>query len=189
MKFCPWCRCRRLRRCRREGISEYLLSLTGIYPHKCGNCNRRTLRMIWRKSITSASLAVATVSVLVLIYTFELRQTPVAPFVAKHESKPLQVKSGTVLANRDIVALAERKVSPKTIMRLIERHPCRFNASPVELMRMKDGGVDAEVLDAVVANVGDCEPGPIPSSSVAQSADNREEPDAAAATDKSEEVE
>ena len=83
----------------------------------------------------------------------------------------MAVRSGTILANQDIVALTASGVAASTIVTLIHRHPCRFDASPAELLRMKDSGVDQEVVQAVSANADQCETGPQSISNVAQVAD------------------
>ncbi len=38
---CPRCKRESSRRSRRRGLHEYLLSLVGVYPWRCGDCGRR----------------------------------------------------------------------------------------------------------------------------------------------------
>ena len=179
MNSCRWCSCPRLKRSSRTGNTEALISLAGIYPYKCARCSRRSLRVNWIKSMASASVALAVTAAFAVIYVTQIRQSSAAASAARRNAlsrKATGIRSGMILANQDIVALTGSGVAAKTIVTLIDRHPCRFDASPAEMLRMTNSGVDQEVVQAVAANADHCETGPQPVSSVTQVSDVGEVP-------------
>jgi len=62
-------------------------------------------------------------------------------------------QSGEVLSNKSIVDLTQAGMSKKTILSKIESSDCKFATDTKSLISLKKSGVDADVIDAMMAKV------------------------------------
>lgn len=168
MKRCSSCHAGTLKRCARAGVDEYLASLAGIYPHRCGCCRGRRYAILWTKALpTLLCLLVLLGGVGAVVFGIRLR-------IAASEGRTMTVKgtrpeirktsagkwamsdSSTVLDNESVMSLAHTNLSTRTLVKVIERSPCRFDTSPRALIRIKQSGVPDDVIYAMLNNLDQC---------------------------------
>lgn len=166
MSACKWCGSQRLKRSSRQGVGEYLLSLSGLYPHKCGRCQRRSLALLWTKSVTAIGvLLVMGLAAGAGLYAVKGRSGGAPGGLIKRVKAETRkagvgrwvtVDTGAILGNEDIIKLSETKVSPRTIVKLVERTQCKYDMRPDSMIQMKEKGVADEVLYAMLSNLDQC---------------------------------
>jgi hypothetical protein len=66
-------------------------------------------------------------------------------------------ENSSVLDNQSVIAMARTNLSPRTLVKAIERSACRFDMSPSAIIRMKAAGVADDVIYAMLSNLDQCE--------------------------------
>lgn len=171
MKRCGICDTGYLKRCGRTGVDEYFLSLGGIYPHKCGYCRQKSYAFLWVKCLpTALCLLVLLAAAVAGVYALRLRSSASQARASVRRVHPESRRSSAgrwqtidnkaVLDNQSVVSMSKTQISARTLIRAIERSPCRFDMSASAIIRMRSNGVPDEVIYAMLSGLDQCEPVP-----------------------------
>lgn len=170
-----------MKRCSRHGIDEYLMSLGGLYPHKCGYCKQRSYAVVWMKCIAPLACVLALALAGGASLWFVRSKAKAASNVAGAKRVRSEVRktgvgrwamvdSGTVLDNQSIIRLTQTQISPRTLVKMIERTPCHYDMKPTSIVSMKESGVSDDVIYAMLNTLDQCyteiDPGTVSPASV-----------------------
>ncbi len=167
MKRCRSCGSDLMKRCSRHGIDEYLMSLGGLYPFKCRYCRQRSYAIVWMKCIAPL-VCLLTLGVVGVgsLWFVRSKVSAAGSIAGARRPRPevrktgvgrwAMVDSGTVLDNQAIIRLTQTQISPRTLVKMIERTPCHYDMKPAAIIRMKENGVTDDVIYAMLNTLDQC---------------------------------
>ncbi len=142
----------------RRSLFEYVRSLAGIIPVRCGRCIlERRSAIYWRQAVTVGTIGLVMVCMAgyssgsVRNWASNIR-FPVVPQTQKVIAVRASINGvRRILENDDILELKRAGVGSRLLVRLVNTRPCRFRMDPTDILELKKAGGEDELIDAMMA--------------------------------------
>ena len=166
-----------LRRKRRETLTDYVRGCLCFFPYFCPGCQKTQLVIHWEQAaMFYGTLCIAFFTMLTgaLVYRSTHRRIPQASALSisiaqamaansdiapRGEAGQIVIPAKPALTNKDIAALAEAKLAPDVMTRLIRSTPHNFQIDPASLIALKKAGTPDIVISAMIDSTTTQQPG------------------------------